>query len=66
MKRDINEIFKILNNKRENALNDMIYERNRQYPSNKKILRLQGGIEAYTDVIALIESSQILDEKDNN
>ena len=65
MKRDINEIYKILNNKRENAFNDMVYEKNRQYPSNKKILRLQGEIEAYTDVIILIESSQILDEKDN-
>lgn len=65
MKRDINEIYKILNNKRENAFNDIMYERNRQYPSNKKILRLQGEIEAYTDVIILIESSQILDEKDN-
>ncbi len=60
MKRTINEIYKLLLEKKENALNDLTGEQLRKYPSNKKILKLQGEIEAYTDVINLIETSQVL------
>ena len=60
MKRTINEIYKLLLEKQENALNDLTGEQLRKYPSNKKILKLQGEIEAYTDVINLIKTSQVL------
>ena len=60
MKRTINEIYNLLLEKQENALNDLTGEQLRKYPSNKKILKLQGEIEAYTDVINLIETSQVL------
>lgn len=60
MKRTINEIYNLLLQKQENALNDLTGEQLRKYPSNKKILKLQGEIEAYTDVINLIETSQVL------
>lgn len=61
MKRTINEIYNLLLEKQENALNDLTGEQLRKYPSNKKILKLQGEIEAYTDVINLIETSQVLE-----
>ena len=60
MKRTINEIYNLLLQKQENALNDLTGEQLRKYPSNKKILKLQGEIEAYTDVINLIKTSQVL------
>ena len=60
MKRTINEIYNLLLQKQENALNDLTGEQLRKYPSNKKILKLQGEIEAYTDVINLIETSEVL------
>ena len=60
MKRTINEIYNLLLAKQENASNDLTSEQLRKYPSNKKILKLQGEIEAYTDVINLIETSQVL------
>ena len=60
MKRTINEIYNLLLEKQENALNDLTGEQLRKYPSNKKILKLQGEIEAYTDVINLIKTSQVL------
>ena len=60
MKRTINEIYNLLLQKKENASNDLTGEQLRKYPSNKKILKLQGEIEAYTDVIVLIETSEVL------
>ena len=60
MKRNINEIYETLKKKMESAQNDIIYERNRQYPSHKKITRLEGEIEAYQDAIVLIETSEVL------
>ena len=62
MKQTINEIHNLLKQKEENALNDLTRERMRQYPSSKKILRLEGEIEAYKDVIVLLETSEVLDE----
>lgn len=61
MKRDIKEIYSLLEQKLENAQNDVVFERNRQYPSNKKLLRLEGEIEAYQDAIILIKTSGVLD-----
>lgn len=62
MKRTINEIYNLLLEKKENALNDLTGENMRVYRSNKKILQLQGEIAAYTDVINLLETSEVLDE----
>ncbi len=62
MKRTINEIYQLLKEKEENALNDLTSERMRPYPSNKKILELQGEIAAYQDVIRLIETSEVLNK----
>lgn len=63
MKRTINEIYELLKQKKENALNDLTRERMRQYSSNKKMLQLQGEIEAYQDTITLIETSDILNKE---
>ncbi len=65
MKRNINEIHNLLKQKIENAQNDVMHERYRQYPSQKKLLRLQGEIEAYQDILILIETSEILNENNN-
>lgn len=62
MKRNINDIYNLLLQKKENAENDLLGERMRKYPSNKKILQLQGQISAYTDVIILIETSEVLNK----
>lgn len=62
MKRTINDIYQLLKEKEENALNDLTGERMRQYPSNKKILRLEGQVAAYQDVITLIETSEVLEK----
>lgn len=60
MKRTIKDIHDLIEQKIENAQNNVIHERNRKYPSNKNILRLQGEIEAYQDVLNLIETSELL------
>lgn len=61
MKRSVNEIYDLLKQKEENALNDYHREHSRQYPSNKKLLKLQGEIAAYQDVITLLETSEVLE-----
>lgn len=60
MKRTIDEIYNIIVEKRKNA----IYDRTKQIREENldKFVRLNGEIEAYTDVLCLIESSQILKE----
>ena len=63
MKRNIKEIYNILKQKKENALNDLTGEQFRKYPSHKKMLKLQGEIDAYTDVIILIETSEVLNDE---
>lgn len=63
MKRNINDIFNLLLQKKENAENDLIGESRRKYPSIKKMLQLQGEIEAYQDTITLIETSDILNKE---
>lgn len=66
MKRTIDEIYNIIIEKRRNARNDRERKRNdlsnsKEWRDNESII-LYGEIEAYTDVICLIESSQILKE----
>lgn len=65
MKRDINEIYKIIREKRVSAQNDLVFERcKRKYPSTKKQYLIQGEIGAYTDILVLLETSQILNEEE--
>lgn len=59
MKRTLEEVKELIKQKIENAQNDILYERGRAYPSNKKILRVQGEIEAYQDVLTLLEMSEL-------
>lgn len=71
MKRTIEEIYNIIIQKRDNATKDK--ERIRIKAKNEKnadefaillrdLRQINGEIEAYTDVLCLIESSQVLDE----
>lgn len=71
MKRTIDEIYNIIIEKRDNAESHL--ERNggitkancideKGYPLLRTGLELKGEILAYTDVLCLIESSQILKE----
>ena len=62
MKRNIKDIYNLINEKIENAENDLIRENSRVYPDYKKRLKLQGEIEAYRDIKILIETSRILNE----
>ena len=59
MKRTLGEVKELIKQKIENANNDICYEMNRQYPSHKKMLRLQGEVEAYKDVLILLETSEL-------
>lgn len=59
MKRTLEEVKGLIKQKIENAQNDIVYEMNRQYPSHKKMLRLQGEVEAYQDVLILLETSEL-------
>lgn len=67
MKRTINEIYNIIIEKKKNALLDRerILKDSELTKETKQSssYRLTGEYEAYTDVLILIESSCILDEK---
>jgi hypothetical protein len=68
MKRTINDIYELLKQKRENAINDR-----EKYcmPLGKKQpikdfaikCKLEGEIDAYTDVLILIETSKVLENE---
>ena len=70
MKKSVNEIYELIKQKKENAERD--YEKQvglagyqvrlRDYDRDKAY-ELKGEIEAYTDVLCLIESSGDLDDK---
>lgn len=60
MKRNINEIYELIKEKISNAENDLYREKTRVYPSTKKQYELKGEIDAYKDVLNLIETSQVL------
>ena len=59
MKRKLEEVKGLIKQKIENAQNDIVHEMNRKYPSHKKMLRLQGEVEAYQDVLILLETSEL-------
>ena len=59
MKRTIDDIYKLINYKRESAINELKREK-----EDKNLReRLFGEIDAYTDVLVLIETSQVLKEE---
>ena len=67
MKRTINEIYALIKEKIEFARNDRERKRNdlsntKEWRDNESI-RLYGEIEAYTDVIILIERSGVLENE---
>ena len=62
MKRTIKEVYDLIQQKKENALNDLAGDKLRPYPSFKKQLKLQGEAEAYEDVLNLISTSSVLTE----
>ena len=62
-KRSINEVYNILNKKRENALNDRDRERNKPICDIVVLERLYGEIEAYTDIIILLETSGLVEDE---
>lgn len=59
MKRTIDEIYKLINYKRESAINELKRDKEDKYLREK----LFGEIDAYTDVLVLIETSQVLKEE---
>lgn len=63
MKRNIDEIYNLINQKIENAKNDFHKERMRMYPSTKKQFLLEGEIQAYTDIKILLETSGVLKDE---
>lgn len=71
MQRTINEIYELLKQKKENAINDRERTRknNYQYVNGVKVYHvsnkeyeLKGEIDAYTDIICLIESSGLVNQ----
>lgn len=65
MKRTIKEVYDLIKQKKENALNDLEGDKLRPNPSFKRQLRLQGEAEAYEDVLNLISTSCILTDTDD-
>lgn len=77
MKRTIKEIYEIIVKKRNNAIDDYIatnnFCKNKPFNQNESIVeaikpscelvRLKGEIEAYTDVLALLESSGVVEDE---
>jgi hypothetical protein len=69
MKRTINEIYELLKQKRKNAINDRekyCMPLGKEQPIKDFAIKckLEGEIDAYTDIICLIESSQVLEKED--
>ena len=62
MKRTINEIYELIEQKRENASNAYNRECTRVYPSKAKTAELKGELMAYEDVLILIDTSYVLTE----
>ena len=61
MKRTINEIYELIEQKRDSASNAYNRECNRIYPSKVKLAELKGELMAYEDVLILIKTSGVLD-----
>lgn len=63
MKRTINEIYDLINQKIENARRDMALKKLAGKPNEATII--YGEIEAYTDIKILIESSGLIKTKED-
>ena len=68
MRRTIKEVRDLIKEKIENAKIDL--ERNQLtnhvFPNQVKIARLEGEIDAYNDVLTLIETSHLLEDKNES
>lgn len=73
-KRTIEEVYILLNKKRENAISDRTATKNKIKIENdnislndlfNKFIELKGEIQAYTDVIILLETSGLIKPEDN-
>ncbi len=65
MRRTIEEVLNLIKEKKNNAEIDLekSYAVDKVFPCPEKINKLQGEIDAYSDVIILIETSHILNNK---
>ena len=61
MQRTINEIHELIQQKRQNAFNDLLGVKPHTPSEHNKLL---GEIEAYDDVLWLIETSRVLEKED--
>lgn len=60
MKRTLKEIYELIQQKKQNALNDL----NGYAPKTPaEFMKLRGEIDAYTDVLILIETSKVLENE---
>lgn len=68
MQRTLKEVRNLLKQKVENAKIDLEKSQlsNLVFPCIEKIFKLQGEIEAYEDAITLIETSHLLEEKNES
>ena len=68
MQRTLKEVRNLLKQKVENTKIDLEKSQlsNLVFPCIEKIFRLQGEIEAYEDAITLIETSHLLEEKNES
>ena len=68
MQRTLKEVHNLLKQKVENTKIDLEKSQlsNLVFPCIEKIFRLQGEIEAYEDAITLIETSHLLEEKNES
>ena len=68
MQRTLKEVRNLLKQKMENTKIDLEKSQlsNLVFPCIEKIFRLQGEIEAYEDAITLIETSHLLEEKNES
>ena len=62
MKKTIKEIYEIIKEKRANAISSL----NSFLPYTEKWNEIRGEIDAYYDVLVLIENSEVLDNGANN
>ena len=64
MKRNAREVYKLIEEKIENAENDIECEKRKEEKDNLKILQLQAQALAYYDVSILLQSSGVLLDSD--
>ncbi len=64
MKRNAREVYKLIEEKIENAENDIECEKRKKDKDNLKILKLQAQALAYYDAIILLQTSGVLLDSD--